>query len=297
MADDFWGGLDIPSTGGSGYVNQNSALGATPDLADLDIRLVKRAMVVFFVVDVSGSMRGARIGAVNDAIRNLLPELKKKEATNTSAQIKIAILEFSGRAQWKTPSPQPVSDFIFHDIEVSQSGGTNYGAAFEQLNEKMSSKEFLNSASGSYTPLVIFLTDGKPSDIGLYPEQLEKLRHNTWFNYATKVAIAIEKDAADPACRKALIAFTGNEKMVLEAKDTNILAKQIELVTATGINTVTKQGSMQNSGAAVNTGVKAANAAQNPVPAVSPAPKADPAVDPSIPGLSDIDWTKSFPTF
>ena len=38
--------------------------------------IVKRQMVLFFVVDTSGSMQGTKIGAVNTAIREVLPELK-----------------------------------------------------------------------------------------------------------------------------------------------------------------------------------------------------------------------------
>ena len=33
----------------------------TPDVANIVTNLKKRAMVVFFVIDISGSMRGARI--------------------------------------------------------------------------------------------------------------------------------------------------------------------------------------------------------------------------------------------
>ena len=69
---------------------------STPDVSNIVTSLKKRAMVVFFVVDISGSMRGARIGAVNDAIRNVLPELKKRERGNTAAEIRIAVLEQIG---------------------------------------------------------------------------------------------------------------------------------------------------------------------------------------------------------
>jgi uncharacterized protein YegL len=37
--------------------------------------IVKRQMVLFFIVDTSGSMMGTKIGTVNTAIREVLPEL------------------------------------------------------------------------------------------------------------------------------------------------------------------------------------------------------------------------------
>lgn len=247
--DNFWGGFDFPTLDPVETVNTNpmEAIPDTPGINEIDTILVKRAMVVFFIIDISGSMKGARIGAVNDAIRNLLPELKKREASNTNAEIRIAIMEFSSTANWRTLAPQPVSSFVYDDITYV-SGGTNFGAAFNALNEKLSRKAFLNAAAGSYTPLIILLTDGKPSDIALYPEQLDKLRHNSWFQYATKAGIAIEEGALSPECKKVLLEFTGSEKMVLEARDTNVLSKQIELVTLTGVDFVTQQGSLQNAG-------------------------------------------------
>lgn len=335
---DFWDGFDFPTLDPQtpAPANVTAPIEPTPTIDTIATNLVKRAMVVFLIVDISGSMKGARIGAVNDAIRNLLPELKKREATNTNAEIKIAIMEFSSGANWKTLTPQPVSSFVYDDITYV-SGGTNFGAAFRALNEKLSRKAFLNAAAGSYTPLIILLTDGKPSDIALYPDELNNLRHNSWFQYATKAGIAIEEGALSPECKKVLLEFTGNEKMVLEARNTNILTKQIELVTLTGVDFVTQQGSLQNSNNnarpsnATSFGSSVANTppvqtpqqsqpaagpttspvvAPTPAPAPAPAPQpsASPVqqtsnvdvhagADPVIPGLDTIDWENDFPTF
>ena len=244
---DIWDGFDFPTLDPVNPVNSNmgQAVEQTPSIESIDAMLVKRAMVVFFIIDISGSMKGARIGAVNDAIRNLLPELKKREASNTNAEIRVAILEFSSNANWRTLTPQPVSSFVYDDITYV-SGGTNFGKAFHALNEKLTRNAFLSAAAGSYTPLIILLTDGKPSDIALYPEELNQLKKNSWFRYATKAGIAIEEGALSPECKKVLLEFTGNESMVLEAKNTNILSKQMELVTLTGVDFVTQQGSLQN---------------------------------------------------
>lgn len=226
-------------------INTDRPLEVTPQVENIVTTLKKRAMVVVFVVDISGSMKGARIGAVNDAIRNILPELKKKEKGNTSAEIRIALLEFSTRAAWRTITPEPVSTFRYEDIERVY-GGTNYGKAFEALNDKFSDDKFFSSTAGAYTPLIIFMTDGKPSDMGLYREALEELMKNKWFRYATRAGIAIEEGALSSDCKRVLAEFTGNEKNVYEAKNTVVLAKQIKLVTMTGLDFVVQQGSIQN---------------------------------------------------
>ena len=302
-----FGDFDSLDTG----VNVQTQPVATPDVSNIVTSLKKRAMVVFFVVDISGSMRGARIGAVNDAIRNVLPELKKRERGNTAAEIRIAVLEFSTRANWRTLSPEPVATFQYRDIE-DVGGGTNYGTAFAALNEKLSRKQFLNSTAGAYTPLIIFMTDGKPSDMGLYKEELERLKQNKWFQYSTRAGIAIEEGALSPECKRVLMEFTENDKNVYEAKNTIILAKQIELVTLTGVDFVTQQGSIQNT----NTGVaqtsptfhststpastptpqparpnRPAPAAPNPQPTIqTPQPE---SASPTLP-IGEIDWEHDF---
>lgn len=302
-----FGDFDSLDTG----VNVQTQPVATPDVSNIVTSLKKRAMVVFFVVDISGSMRGARIGAVNDAIRNVLPELKKRERGNTAAEIRIAVLEFSTRANWRTLSPEPVSTFQYRDIE-NVGGGTNYGTAFAALNEKLSRKQFLNSTAGAYTPLIIFMTDGKPSDMGLYKEELEWLKRNKWFQYSTRAGIAIEEGALSPECKRVLMEFTENDKNVYEAKNTVILAKQIELVTLTGVDFVTQQGSIQNTNTDVAQRTPTFHSASTPSSAPAPqpvirnqpsptAPNPQPAsqnpppesASPTLP-IGEIDWEHDF---
>lgn len=302
-----FGDFDSLDTG----VNVQTQPVATPDVSNIVTSLKKRAMVVFFVVDISGSMRGARIGAVNDAIRNVLPELKKRERGNTAAEIRIAVLEFSTRANWRTLSPEPVSTFQYRDIE-NVGGGTNYGTAFAALNEKLSRKQFLNSTAGAYTPLIIFMTDGKPSDMGLYKEELERLKQNKWFQYSTRAGIAIEEGALSPECKRVLMEFTENDKNVYEAKNTVILAKQIELVTLTGVDFVTQQGSIQNTNTGVAQRTPTFHSASTPASAPAPQPArpnpATPAASnpqpasqtpppesasPTLP-IGEIDWEHDF---
>lgn len=310
MADNEFDPFDLDSFDFGDFDDLDSGLKAdfqpdpTPDVSNIVTSLKKRAMVVFFVIDISGSMRGARIGAVNDAIRNVLPELKKRERGNTAAEIKIAVMEFSTRANWRTLSPQPVSSFQYRDIETV-GGATNYGTAFAALNEKLSRKQFLNATAGSYTPLIIFMTDGKPSDMGLYGEQLELLKRNNWFKHSTRAGIAIEEGALSSECKRVLMEFTENEKNVFEAKNTVILAKQIELVTLSGVDFNTHQGSIQNVGGEappLSVGTSTGNtvtpdhqesqhASQTPTQSASP--PVSTGASPTLP-IGDIDWEHDF---
>ena len=57
-------------------------------LLDDVVSVPRRTMTLFFVIDTSGSMAGNKIGAVNDAVENVLPMLDEISASNPDAEIK-----------------------------------------------------------------------------------------------------------------------------------------------------------------------------------------------------------------
>lgn len=64
-------------------------------LLDDVVSVPRRTMTLFFLIDTSGSMMGNKIGAVNDAVVNVLPMLDDISKSNPDAEIKVAALEFS----------------------------------------------------------------------------------------------------------------------------------------------------------------------------------------------------------
>ncbi|MCL2210474.1 MAG: hypothetical protein FWB95_00965 [Treponema sp.] len=190
------------------------------------IEIPRRTMVLFFIVDTSGSMDGSKIGAVNMAIREVLPEIRSMSAENADALIKIAALEFSSGASWITKSgPVEADDFNWSNIDAA--GVTDFGAACRALNEKLSTKAFMLEATGSFAPALFLLSDGAPTDD--WQAGLDVLKGNNWFKAAVKVAIAI----GDDADQDVLAAFTGNKETVLTAHTPAILAKMIKFVSVT----------------------------------------------------------------
>ncbi|MDR2648193.1 MAG: VWA domain-containing protein [Clostridiales bacterium] len=182
----------------------------------------KKELVIFFIIDRSGSMSGTKIGAVNTAMREVLPVLRG--IGGSDATIKIAILGFSTEAYWISP-PASVDEFIWEDITAV--GWTDFGAALNMLCEKMSRKEFLNSGTGYAAPVCILMSDGQPTDSWIAP--LELLRQNNWFKLATKIAIAIGNDTD----KKVLTEFTSNPQAVLVSHTPEDLKKLIKIVTLT----------------------------------------------------------------
>jgi len=188
-----------------------------------NVAIPRKTMVLFFVVDTSGSMLGSKIGTVNSAIEEVIPELKDLSESNADAQIKVAVLEFSTGAIWQNPSgPVEVENFSWRDLDAN--GVTDLGDACLQLNEKLSTKAFMQEATGSFAPAIFLLSDGGPTDD--YKKGIEALKRNNWFKKAIKVAIAIGGDAD----KSVLEEFTGHSETVLEVHNPAMLRKMIKFV-------------------------------------------------------------------
>ncbi len=184
----------------------------------------KKSMVLFFVIDVSTSMQGEKIDALNRAMSDVLPELVGIGGSNTD--IKIAVLEFSSGFEWKTPEPISVENYQ-NWVPLRAEGVTDLGAALLELNEKMSRKVFLQSTSLSYAPVVFLVTDGYPTDD--YRRGIEAIRKNNWFRHGIKIALAI----GDGVDKDVLAEFTGDSDFVVEARDVKTLLKLVKMISVT----------------------------------------------------------------
>jgi uncharacterized protein YegL len=195
------------------------------NIYDDAVVVARRTMVLFFVVDTSGSMTGEKIGTLNAAVEEVLPELRDISDGNADAQIKIAVLQFSSGARWLTPAPVGVADFSWNYLAAD--GVTDLGAACRELNAKLSRSAFMGDAAGFMAPAVFLLSDGEPTDD--YRPQLGELRQNNWFKHAIKVAVAIGKDANLAVLKD----FTGNSETVLLVHTPEALKKMIRFVSVT----------------------------------------------------------------
>ncbi len=185
----------------------------------------RRTMVLFFAVDCSGSMRGAKMGTVNSAIEEIVPEIKSISETNADARIKVAVLKFATTAEWLYSAPVESESFVWQYLDAN--GMTALGEACRQLNEKLSRKEFMSDAAGSYAPAIFLLSDGEPTDD--YRYGLNKLKRNNWFKKATKVALAI----GDDANQEVLAEFTGTGEAVITVHTPEALRSWIRFVSVT----------------------------------------------------------------
>ena len=210
-------------------------------LSDMIEPVPRKTMVLFFVIDTSGSMEGTKIGIVNSTIEELIPDLKDLSGSNSDAEIKIAVLQFSTGATWLTPSgPVDLENFTWKYLEAF--GVTDLGEACEELNKKLSTKAFMSEATGSYAPAIFLMSDGMPTDD--YKKELTRLKDNNWFKKAIKVAIAI----GDNADRNILEEFTGSNESVLVAENSVMLKKMVRFVSVRASEVASKSSSAGNDG-------------------------------------------------
>jgi len=198
--------------------------------------IVKRQMVLFFIVDTSGSMTGTKIGAVNTAIREVLPELKG--IGGSDVDLKIACLKFSSGCSWMHTSPIPVENFQWNNL--SADGVTDFGAACKELSDKMAKDKFLSAPSASVAPAIFLMSDGEPTDD--YKNGLAELQKNNWYKYAIKVAVAIGDDANTDVLKE----FTGNIEAVITVHTPEALRKMIRFVSVTSSQIGSKSQPMQD---------------------------------------------------
>lgn len=189
-------------------------------------KIARKLLPIIYVLDTSGSMEGSRIAAVNAAMNETMEVLKDVSSKNPTAELKIAVLQFSSGPQWVTENLVFMEDFYWNDLKAG--GLTDFGSALNELNKKLSREWYLESPVGHKVPVIIFMSDGEPTDD--YESALNKIKsNNKWFQVATKIAIAVGDDANIQVLQK----IAGNKEAVIKVDDLETLKKLIRVVSVT----------------------------------------------------------------
>ncbi len=198
--------------------------------------VAKKSLVIFFLIDTSGSMKGTKMGELNTVMEELIPDLRRLGGADTD--VKVAVLTFANTAMWMYPEPVSINNFSWSRLRAD--GATAMGEAFVELSAKMSRKGFLSSPSLSFAPVIFLITDGYPSDD--YKGGLEVIRNNVWFQYGLKTALGIGSEAND----EMLAEFTGSEDTVVHAYSGSELARMIKIIAVTSSQIGSKSMTLEN---------------------------------------------------
>lgn len=137
--------------------------------------IAKQELNLVFIIDNSESMEGEKIGAVNNAIRDVMSIMLEIQEDTADANIKISALTFSYDAKWVFSDPLEVGDFKCKDIKVD--GGTNLSAAYDKLSKSLRKKSNGGKMPdlGGVAPILILMTDGYQTSYDL-EKHLDELR-------------------------------------------------------------------------------------------------------------------------
>jgi uncharacterized protein YegL len=161
-----------------------------------------------------------KIEALNNAIREVIPAMRKAAEGNPEVQFYVRVIRFSTGATWHIAEPTLLNDFKWVDLHAE--GETDLGQAFALLTEEMSN---MPPEARMLPPQIVLISDGKPTDD--WKGALQALLNVPWGRRAVRQAIAIGQDADQETLRK----FVDNpEKPVLRVDNAEQLVRYFRYV-------------------------------------------------------------------
>lgn len=193
-----------------------------------------RRLLTYIAIDTSGSMRGEPIEAVNTGLQALLSSLRQNPYALES--VHLSITTFDNRVQKILPLT-PLEQVQLPTVSTPESGATFMGAALEQIAEDVKNERIENSTTqkGDWRPILILLTDGKPSDMLAFNNAAPQIKA---LNFGRIVACAAGPKA-DPSHLKTLT----NDVVSLDTMDAASFSQFFQWVTQTLSNTSQSVGS------------------------------------------------------
>ncbi len=180
-----------------------------------------RPLNIIWLLDCSGSMaEGGKIEALNNAIREVIPAMRKAAEGNPEVQFYVRAIRFASGASWHVATPTLLSDFKWVDLQAE--GETDMGQAFALLAE-----DFRNipQSARALPPQIVLISDGKPTDD--WKGALQALLSIPWGQRAIRQAIAIGQDADYETLKR----FVDNiERPVLRADNAEQLVRYFRYV-------------------------------------------------------------------
>jgi len=199
----------------------------TPGIGNLQTKGAQKLLVAIFVVDASRSMDNGRIGAVNNALKELKYKLSEIQSDN-NLDLKVAIMSFTSSARWEVELT-PIEELNFNGIQT-RAGLTQYGTVFHELNKVLTKDNFMKHTGKIAPPAIMFLTDGEPDDD--YNYDLDQLLKNAWFTNASRSAVLIGDAIYNDSARRAVARFVNSETDdIVAAEDSTMIIQKIQIAT------------------------------------------------------------------
>lgn len=152
-------------------------------------RIARRPLHFFFLVDCSGSMNlDGKIQALNTAVREAVPHMRRAADDNVGAEVFVRAIAFSDGASWHVAEPTGVHEFAWKNVAAE--GLTDLGAGLRLLTEALTDPTMPHRA---LPPVAVLVSDGQPTDD--YESALAELLATPWGGKSVRLSIAIGRDA------------------------------------------------------------------------------------------------------
>lgn len=168
---------------------------------------------VFYVIDTSEEMAGAKIDMLNQSLKELPIALSY---VTPNANMYFNILKYGGSPEWivKEASTRQILK-EWKDLEVGGSLKTNQ--ALEMLLERL--QVYSLNKLDDYMPVIILVNSNKAEEVDR--NVLEQLQKVVWFKHALKIGFGV----GDNPDMKMLAAITGNMEAVISTSDLDLFRR------------------------------------------------------------------------
>ena len=193
-----------------------------------------RALPIFVLADASGSMRGEKINELNLALREMQNALRNVD--DIRGKFQLCVISFGNNVNVE----QPLADINEINLpELTASGNTPMGEAFDMVREMIENREIVSSRS--YAPTIVLISDGIPTDCSeeIYQskkyddwEPLVNLHSGERTSKSQRLALGIGVDADYGMLKK----FINNSEIpVIKSNDATGITKFFKWVTMSTI--------------------------------------------------------------
>lgn len=194
-------------------------------IPEMPCEVAKRPIEAFFLLDCSGSMSGSKIGAVNQAMREVIPALRDVVNSQSGVAMNVTVMTFDSNVQVHT-SHVPVDEFYWSDVGTG--GSTNTSGAIDQLCREL---DISKMPRRGLPPVCILMSDGEADSIEDYMSSINNLNNIPWGKKAVRLAIAIQ---TSEVAKQHLSAFSNHPEVgVLEANNVLQLINMIKWASTT----------------------------------------------------------------
>lgn len=191
-------------------------------------KISARPLEFIWILDVSGSMHGERIAALNYAIKEAIPAMQAAAVGNVNAEIMVRVLTFSTDFTWHINERTPVKDFEWCDVKAG--GLSNLGLALTEIANVLEEDKM---PERGLPPVLVLITDGEPTDD--YKNGLDLLMSKTWGKKSIRLAISVENDVE----KTVLEDFIGNKDIKpFEVENASQLTQYIKFVSTQVLSSV-----------------------------------------------------------